>query len=211
MSKPIQETAASGEHKADTARQQNGQFGKGNSGGPGNPFARQVAGLRKALISSITAEDIRAIAAKLVELARAGDLAAAKLILAYTIGKPQPAVEPDHLDVQEWEKLKATAHLFKELPRTMGPGLDLPLRMARAVRPGMESDVLKMMGESLGNQQRMEDVVASTRFPGEPGEDGGLPSTNGINRPKPPSTNGHHQTNGQGGKRRFENGKLVPA
>ena len=116
--------------------------------------------MRKALLNHVTVEDIKAIAEKLVLLAKHGDVAAAKLLLTYTIGKPQPAVQPDNLDVEEWEHLKNTAHLVKELPKAMGPGLDLPLNVARIARPGMSSGMAGMLGQVLREPQRMEEIVS---------------------------------------------------
>jgi hypothetical protein len=209
MSESTQATAAAQADTAKTVREPGGQFAKGNKGGPGNPFARQVAALRKAILDSITLEDIGAIVNKLKEMAIAGDLGAAKLLFAYAIGKPQPAVQPDHLDVEEWEKLKATAFLMKELPRAMGPGLDLPLTVARAVRPGMTAGMGELLGQCLAEPHRTPELV-SAMFPPDD-EDGGYPSPNGCNRPRSPLPNGHKRPTGRGGKRRLVNGKLVPA
>ena len=39
---------------------------------------------------------------KLVEMAKEGDVAAARLVLSYTVGKPTEAVDPDRLDVEEF-------------------------------------------------------------------------------------------------------------
>src|SRR6266404_6648173 len=70
---------------------------------PGNPFGRLMARLRSALCRRITEEDVEAIADKLIEKARAGDVPAARLLLSYGIGKPTEAVNPDTLDMQEWD------------------------------------------------------------------------------------------------------------
>jgi hypothetical protein len=37
-----------------------------------------------------------------VQKAKEGDVAAAKLVLAYAIGKPTEAVNPDTVDLEEW-------------------------------------------------------------------------------------------------------------
>lgn len=79
-----------------------GRFAKGNKGGPGNPFARRVGRLRSLLVNLVTEEDLRAVAHKLVEQARNGNLAAARLLLVYLIGRPGEAVDPDRLDLEEW-------------------------------------------------------------------------------------------------------------
>src|SRR5947208_3541493 len=84
-------------------RAADGKFTKGNQGGPGNPFNRQVAALRRALLNRVTAEDIEEVLAVLMIKAKTGDLAAIKLLLSYTVGKPGPAVDPDTLEQQEWQ------------------------------------------------------------------------------------------------------------
>jgi hypothetical protein len=68
-----------------------GQFQKGNPGGPGNPHARQVALIRSALLAALTPEVIEKIMARLVEHAVEGNMAAIKLLLAYSIGRPGKA------------------------------------------------------------------------------------------------------------------------
>ena len=90
-------------------RNKRGQFTKGNSYGRGNPFARRVASLRSALYDAVTEDDIRDIGRRLIQQSRAGDLAAAKLLLSYVLGKPAHAVDPDQLDAEEWR-------LAKEMP-----------------------------------------------------------------------------------------------
>jgi hypothetical protein len=90
-------------------RESNGRFAKGNPGGPGNPFARQTAALRATLQRKVTERDIEEIADRLIADAKAGDNAATKLLFQYVIGKPQPAVNPDALDVDEFRGLQAAA------------------------------------------------------------------------------------------------------
>jgi hypothetical protein len=80
-----------------------GRFVRNNDGGPGNPFGRRVAELRKILLRSATEENVERLANMLMEKAFAGDLAAAKLLLLYWIGKPKEVADPDRQDVEEWE------------------------------------------------------------------------------------------------------------
>src|SRR4051812_22222710 len=82
-------------------RESNGQFTQGNRGGPGNPFARQVAMLRKLVLSAMTEDRMRQLVEFLFECAMKGDMAAAKMLLQYSLGKPAEAVEPDRIDVEE--------------------------------------------------------------------------------------------------------------
>ncbi len=59
-------------------RDSHGRFACGNRGGPGNPFARQVASLRCALLAAVSEQDVEAVAQELVRQAREGNLGAAK-------------------------------------------------------------------------------------------------------------------------------------
>ena len=68
-------------------RSSGGQFAKGNPGGPGNPYAKRVSTLRSALSDQVQDKDLRAIVAKLVRLAKDGDIAAAKEVLDRSVGK----------------------------------------------------------------------------------------------------------------------------
>jgi hypothetical protein len=86
----------------DNGRDSKGRFTRGNRGGPGNPFARKVADLRNSLLAEVTVEDIQKLVRMLLEKARGGDVSAAKLLLAYTIGRPAAAVDPDTLEIEEW-------------------------------------------------------------------------------------------------------------
>jgi hypothetical protein len=49
--------------------------------------------LRQALLEAVSPDDVRSVAGKLLELARAGDVPAAKIWLDYVIGRPAQAVE----------------------------------------------------------------------------------------------------------------------
>jgi hypothetical protein len=87
-----------------SGRGPNGRFTKGNAGGPGNPFARQVAAMRLEFLKAVTSEDIAEIARAMVAKAKEGDVAAAKVVLQYTLGRPAGAVDPDRLDEGEWQQ-----------------------------------------------------------------------------------------------------------
>lgn len=82
---------------AQSDRNANGRYKAGNGGGPGNPFAGQVNVLRKAILECVTKEDIQGVFKRLVAMAQEGHWQAAKLVLSYTIGKPQPMSEADEL------------------------------------------------------------------------------------------------------------------
>ena len=82
-------------------RSANRRFTLGNQGGPGNPFARQVAEIRKLLLSTVPGEELAKVLLAMLEKAKAGDVAAAKLVLQYTAGKPAEAVEPDRIELED--------------------------------------------------------------------------------------------------------------
>jgi hypothetical protein len=95
--------AAGGQSNETTAngRDGAGRFAAGNKGGPGNPFARHTAAMRKAIADAVTPEQLAAIAAAMVKKALEGDVSAAKLVFAYAAGKPGPTADPDTLDAHE--------------------------------------------------------------------------------------------------------------
>ena len=82
-------------------RSTNGQFAKGNPGGPGNPYARHVARLRASLIEAVGDDGLKDIVQGMVTAAKGGDVAAAKLLLSYLLGKPVESVEPDYVEIHE--------------------------------------------------------------------------------------------------------------
>ena len=192
-----------------SGRDPRGRFAAGNPGGPGNPFARRVGALRSALVKCVQEEDIAAVARALIEKARNGDIAAAKLLFGYVLGKPSEAVNPDRLDAQEWEGFKETADLMRELPHVgTAPAAELPLRQVRAVRPVLAESIGKYMTEVFSKSAAENRARAANEPPPPPpspiGEFEGMqdalplldpaawaelldlvPSPNGENRPTP--------------------------
>jgi hypothetical protein len=108
-----------GKEQNTNGRDARGRFAPGNKSGPGNPFARKVAELRKTLVNFVTEDDMKHIAFVLKERAMGGDLAAIKLLFHYVLGKPNEAVDPDRLDVDEWQKLQETARPAEEMTTVM--------------------------------------------------------------------------------------------
>jgi hypothetical protein len=110
MADTIAERNGQGETQATPApnniRGKHGYFSKGNPGGPGNPFARMVAAFRAALLNTITGEDIKALVMTLIDSGKKGDTAAARLVLAYALGKP-PSSSAD--DLKAWLPQEETA------------------------------------------------------------------------------------------------------
>jgi hypothetical protein len=93
-----------------------------------------VAALRQAALEAVTPDDVRAIMAQLTALARDGDVAAAKVVLSYAIGKPAEAPDPDRLDVEEWKGFKEVAPMLTEAAGLITPDASLPLEIVRHCR-----------------------------------------------------------------------------
>jgi hypothetical protein len=89
-------------------RVERGLFAPGNKIGQGNPNAKRMYELRRSLLESATPRDIQAVAAKLVELAKDGDVAAAKIWLEFTCGK---ATQPIEVSGPDGEPLGASVVL----------------------------------------------------------------------------------------------------
>jgi hypothetical protein len=70
-----------------------GRWAPGNRASQGNANNRRMARLRAALLDSATPEDVRDVGAKLAELAKGGDVAAARVYLEHVIGKAPQSVE----------------------------------------------------------------------------------------------------------------------
>jgi len=146
---------------ADGGRDEHGRFAAGNRGGPGNPFARQVAALRCALLSAVTAQDIAAVAQALLRQAKEGNLAAARLLLSYTLGKPAAAVDPDTLDAQEWEGYRRVPDPGPEAAAMIGRmPVEFACEMARVVRPDMATAWRRMIGDGIRQREHEEQQQA---------------------------------------------------
>ncbi len=93
-------------------RDARGRFTSGNPGGPGNPLGAQVAKLRTAMVEAVSVEDLREIAKALTRKAAKGDVSAAKVVLAYTLGRP--------CEIDVLERLEALEELAAEIEQTTG-------------------------------------------------------------------------------------------
>ena len=169
-------------------REANGRFAKGNKGGPGNPFARQVAALRQTLLNRATPKDFEEVADELIKKAKTGDVPAIKLLYQYTLGKPAPSPDPDHLDVDEWHKLQQyscppaemnaifngfPANTACEIAKTNWP-LQMELQFAAPFRRGLK--------ELEKREARKAAKAASKKAPSPTVSNGaGAPSPKGSN------------------------------
>ncbi|MCG3136734.1 MAG: hypothetical protein HJJLKODD_00570 [Phycisphaerae bacterium] len=68
-------------------RDSSGRFMPGNPGGPGNPYAQQVAAWRGVLVNTVKASDIKMVVQRLVKAAKNGESWAVRELLDRTLGK----------------------------------------------------------------------------------------------------------------------------
>ncbi len=129
--------------------------------GSGHTSARRVAQLRRLLLSRISEEQIGAIFDKLVELALEGNLAAIKLVLQYTIGKPGPASDLD---------LPSLADPVPEASGVRPPPVAAPSKQsADALRPLAEKrDLLRQIEQAVQMPQTLVNLplTGSAMAPG---------------------------------------------
>jgi hypothetical protein len=75
-------------------RKANGQFAPGHSGNPnGRPKKAREERYLEIIKQSVTFKDFRDIIKMLVQKSKDGDLTAARLLLEYTVGKPEQGID----------------------------------------------------------------------------------------------------------------------
>jgi hypothetical protein len=153
---------------APEGREANGRFAKGNHGGPGNPFARRVAHLRSLALEVVSDDDLSAILRKMVELAKEGDVAAAKVVLQYTLGKPTEQPHPDRIDRDELEAFRANALHPSDDPVFASTPLAAPLIVARELVPAKGKAFADGLADGLTAQKQQERASVTKR--GKPAE-----------------------------------------
>ena len=88
-------------------RRPNGTFAPGHKFATGNGISRKVARFRTSMFAAAKAGDVRAIVAKLIAEAKAGEPWAVKLALEYLCGPPRDVALEERLSAIE-ESLKTT-------------------------------------------------------------------------------------------------------
>src|SRR5260370_14701126 len=159
---PFSAETLQGEHApgGDNGRDARGRFTSGNPGGPGNPFARRVAELRKVLLETVTDEELRIVAGQLMVKAKMGDLAATKLLFQYVLGKPAATADPDSLDAQEVE-------LFRRAPVHGEVNDILTARMPAELAAGLMRRVVPYVGQEHARLM-FEAITDPEAFAGDP-------------------------------------------
>lgn len=113
-----------------------GHFEKGWKGGPGNPFSKRLHELRQSVIDCTTPEDVKAVIGKLFELAKSGDVQAARVWLEYVIGKPAQSLE---ISGRGGEPLGTDlARLTAVIETALAPWPEAKFALARSLRETSE-------------------------------------------------------------------------
>ncbi len=99
----------------------------------------------------IDEEKMQAMIQVLFEMAMERNLAALKLLLAYTLGKPDKAMEnPDRMDLQEWDQMKEESQKVLDAARLIGtPEMAMFLDMARVTRPSISQEMTGKFAQKL--------------------------------------------------------------
>lgn len=74
-------------------RAEGGQFARGNKLARGNPNNRRMGELRKVLLDAVEPRHVEGVYRVMLRAALEGDIAAARVVLDYAVGKPMQAVE----------------------------------------------------------------------------------------------------------------------
>ena len=96
--------------------------------------------MRTALLEAVSENRLSRIVGKLADLAEAGDVAAAKLVLSYVVGRPAEAPDPDGVDDDEWRRLK-------EMPEWP----DVRELIVSCIPTGMAAGVVTEMAAKMGD------------------------------------------------------------
>jgi len=140
------------------------------------------------MLNAITPEDIAAIVQALIAQARKGDKAAARLVFTYALGRPSPAVDPDRLDQDEWQKQQETSTMYQEMPALVDkPAAELPLSVVRASRPAVAAELAAKFGQALVDPTTAEAILCPERAKEDAGEE--APSPVGSNGDAWPAQN----------------------
>jgi hypothetical protein len=85
-------TSTNVDNAASASHLPSGKFAPGNRMGKGNPHARRVAEWRAALFQEVTFDEMRKVIRRLLRTAKAGEVAAIKVLLDRTLGRVQEDV-----------------------------------------------------------------------------------------------------------------------
>jgi hypothetical protein len=144
---------------------------------PVNPYARKVAALRAAFLDAVSEQDVREMTYLIVFNAKAGSLEWLKFLFQYAIGKPQPAVNPDTLNVQEFRALQEVAVSADAVEKVCkGAPVGVALEVCRQAHAAREAELRAAIPELAVAPSA---ATATNERPPERTSKAAAPSTNG--------------------------------
>ena len=141
-------------------RDAGGRFKAGNKCGRGNPHARKVAALRSAVLDVITPEKLSKMVTRVLEMATAGNIAAAKLIFRYAVGDPLPAADPDRLDLDEFKLIDENPTRIETARALDGLSAAAAIRLVQAA---LANDTPKNLYDLMATTGRFFDLLDEAR------------------------------------------------
>jgi hypothetical protein len=144
-----------------------------------------VAALRQLLLERVSDDVLAAIVDKLIDMAKEGDVAAARLVLSYTVGKPTAAVDPDRLDIEEFNLFCEEAlNPISAAQPLRGVPVEVACTMAHAAVPTIAAATGKSLSAALfaydaqlaeEQEEDEEEEESSGQFEPMAGKDAAVP------------------------------------
>ena len=113
--------------------------------------------------------------------------------MQYVLGKPGETVQPDRIDMDEWERFKEIVPMVKEMHAIIeAPPADFLLALARQVQPIVGDRVRDMLGDTFAARQQRQAATGVATAPmqtgsngdaGPPGEEAWLELERRLRRP----------------------------
>src|SRR5262249_16261476 len=149
---------------------------------------RQVAKLRAALVHKITEADMERIAEDLLVKARMGDLAAIKLLFQYVLGKPAPTVNPDTVDIEEWQQtIQPIPQIMHELPAAL---MTMPVEKMSGMVRIMQPFVQDKCAEIIAPPTKEREGNPTPSKEKHPPQQDNPRTESALSKPAAPSANG---------------------
>jgi hypothetical protein len=159
-----------------------------------NPFARKVAALRAAFVETVTEQHIREITHLILLRAQGGELPWVKLLFQYAIGRPQPAVNPDTLALEEMRLLQQSAVPPEAIAQMQGTlPVSFAVELCRLTQAAHEAEAGQLLLDALAADDRRKErreAKAPARTAAGPSANGDDGETLDGERENGPSTNG---------------------
>jgi hypothetical protein len=127
------------------SRTRDGRFAPGNKISQGNLGNMRMKELRMSILQAATEQDVQDVIRKMAAMAKDGDVAAARVFLEYTVGKPVQALEVTSPD----ESAPTIAMVWSVIRTALGDDVGAMVRIAAAFHNmGTESDGLGQLEQS---------------------------------------------------------------